>query len=124
MARHSHPVALKVMNEKALDPKAVESARSAMPRGEGERRLEANLETLCSPVRVKILRALAEQELAAGDLALVVERSRSATSQQLRILREAGAVTARRDGNVVRYRLAGGMTPELLADVAKRLDAA
>ena len=109
---------------RALDPGAVALASSAMPDGSGEMRLDMNLETICSAVRVKILRALAQAELAAGDLSLVIGRSRSATSQHLRILRDAGIVNARRDGNVVRYRLADGMTPELLAQVAMRLDVA
>jgi ArsR family transcriptional regulator len=108
----------------ALDPHAVNVATEVMPDDKGERRLERNMETLCSPVRVKILRALAASELAAGDLALVIGRSASTTSQHLRVLREAGIVSGTRLGNVVRYRLADGITPDLLAAVAMRLDAA
>jgi DNA-binding transcriptional ArsR family regulator len=107
---------------RVIDPQAVQTASAVMPDGSGESRIEANLETLCSPVRVKIMRALAESELAAGDLALVIGRSRSATSQHLKVLRETGVVTSQRNGNVVNYRLAEGRVPQLLAQIAKRLD--
>jgi DNA-binding transcriptional ArsR family regulator len=93
-----------------------------MPDRGAESRIEANLESLCSPVRVKIMRALAESELAAGDLALVIGRSRSATSQHLKVLRETGVVTSKRNGNVVKYRLGEGKVPHLLAQIAMRLD--
>lgn len=95
-----------------------------MPDPAGERRIARNMETLCSPVRVKIIRALAHAELAAGDLALVIGRSPSATSQHLRVLRDAGVVAFRRTGNVVRYRLTEDAGARLLAEVALRLDAA
>ena len=107
----------------ALDPGGVRTATEVMPDDRGERQIERNMETLCSPVRVKILRALAATELAAGDLALVIGRSASTTSQHLRVLREGGIVKSERRGNVVRYRLADGITPDLLAQVAMRLDA-
>jgi len=108
----------------ALDPRGVEIASRAMPDSEGEQRIEQKLESVCSPVRIKILRALTKSELAAGDLALVIRRSASATSQHLRVLRDAGVVTSARRGNVVRYRLASGFSPELIASFAMQLDAA
>jgi ArsR family transcriptional regulator len=108
----------------ALDPAAVASATLAMPDPTGEQRIEQKLESLCSPARVKILRALAQSELAAGDLAIVIGRSASATSQHLRVLRDAGIVESSRRGNVVRYRLGKGISAELLAKVALRLDSA
>jgi DNA-binding transcriptional ArsR family regulator len=77
---------------------------------------------LCDPTRLKIVRALQATELAAGDLALVIERSRSATSHHLRILREASAVKVRRQQNVVRYRLSDDMTAEVLQAVGSAFD--
>lgn len=110
--------------DKPLDPQAVAAASEAMPDRDAEQRIRENLDALCSPVRVKILRALAQAELAAGDLAIVIDRSRSATSQHLHVLRQAGIVVSTRSGNVVRYRLADGVTPEILSELAMRLDAA
>ena len=46
--------------------------------------------------RTQIVRALTPGPLPVGDLAAILGRSKSATSQHLRVLREAGIVTARR----------------------------
>jgi ArsR family transcriptional regulator len=108
----------------ALDPRGVQAAAEAMPDPAGEQRIAKKLESICSPVRVKILRALAQSELAAGDLAIVIGRSASATSQHLRVLRDAGVVTSSRRGNIVRYRLVSGLSSDVLATFAMRLDAA
>ena len=108
----------------ALDPRGVEAAAQAMPDPAGEERIAKKLESVCSPVRVKILRALAQSELAAGDLAIVIGRSASATSQHLRVLRDAGVVASMRRGNVVRYKLANGISSDVLATFAMGLDAA
>lgn len=73
------------------------------------------LDALCDPTRVKIVQALSEDNtLAAGDLAHVIGRSRSATSQHLKVLRDVGAVVARRTGNVVRYSLAADVTGSVI----------
>lgn len=77
---------------------------------------------LCDPTRFKIVRALQATELAAGDLAAVIERSRSATSHHLRILREADAVQGRRKQNVIQYRLSSDLTAEVLEAVGAAFD--
>ncbi len=56
--------------------------------------------------RVKILYALMESELSVGDLTDIVGASQSATSHQLRILKQAHLVKFRRDGKSVIYSLA------------------
>jgi DNA-binding transcriptional ArsR family regulator len=109
---------------RALDPAGVGIAAQAMPDAAGEKRIEQKLEAICSPVRIKILRALSQSELAAGDLAVVIGRSASATSQHLRVLREGGIVSSARRGNTVRYRLADGLSPGLVASFAMQLDVA
>ena len=80
------------------------------------------LRCLCDPTRLKIVRALQATELAAGDLAVVIERSRSATSHHLRILREASAVSGRRERNVIRYRLSGDISADVLDAVGSAFD--
>jgi len=64
--------------------------------------MRALLDALCDPSRVMIVRALRETTLAARDLAHLIGRNRSVTSQHLRLLRECGAIVAKRKGNVVR----------------------
>jgi len=77
---------------------------------------------LCDPTRFKIVRALQATELAAGDIAVVIDRSRSATSHHLRILREVSAVTGRRERNVIWYHLSDDLTAEVLDAVGSAFD--
>lgn len=60
---------------------------------------------LSEPTRVRILQALAEEELCVCDIAAVVQTTPSAISHQLRILRTARLVRARKDGKMVYYSL-------------------
>jgi DNA-binding transcriptional ArsR family regulator len=109
--------------ERALDPKAVSTAAAKMPTPREERRMARVLEGLCDATRVKIVRALSEDNtLAAGDLAQVIGRSRSATSQHLKVLRDIGAVVSRREGNIVRYSLAEDVTAQVLETATAALD--
>jgi DNA-binding transcriptional ArsR family regulator len=55
--------------------------------------------------RVRILSALAVQELNVNTLAALVELSESAVSHHLRSLRQMGVVLARRNGKEVNYRM-------------------
>jgi DNA-binding transcriptional ArsR family regulator len=62
-------------------------------------------EIVCDPTRTQIVRALSSGPLSAGDLARVLRRSKSATSQHLRVLRDGGVVSPRRRGRSVIYSL-------------------
>jgi len=109
--------------ERPIDPEAVASASAKMLTPREDRRMARLLEGLCDPTRVKIVRALsADNTLAAGDLAHVIGRSRSATSQHLKVLREIGAVTARREGNVVNYSLTADVTGQILEAATAAFD--
>lgn len=61
---------------------------------------------LGDPKRLCVLESLAAGELSVGELALRVSCQVPNMSQHLAVLRAAGLVTARRDGNTVFYRLA------------------
>ena len=88
-----------------------------MPSPREERRISDLVEAICDPTRLKIVQALSGGiVLAAGDLAHVIGRSRSATSQHLKVLRDLDAVVGRRQGNVVRYSLSADVNGQVLAD--------
>lgn len=109
--------------EQPLDPTAVASAEAQMLAPRAERRMTELLDALCDATRVKIVQALSSNNtLAAGDVAHVIGRSRSATSQHLKVLRDLGAVTGRRDGNVVRYSLAPDVTGRVIAEAVAAFD--
>ncbi len=77
-----------------------------IPDKERAGRLAAGFQALADPGRIRIIYALADAgELCVCDLAAIVDASESATSHQLRILRERGLVTFRKDGRIAYYRL-------------------
>ncbi len=55
--------------------------------------------------RLKIIHALASQEMCVCDLAALLDISESAVSHQLRLMRNLRLVKNRRDGNVLYYSL-------------------
>jgi DNA-binding transcriptional ArsR family regulator len=66
--------------------------------------VDALFQAVGPPTRREILRLVWTEELAAGEIAAQVDVSWSAVSQHLRVLRHAGAVTERREGNRRFYR--------------------
>jgi ArsR family transcriptional regulator len=66
-------------------------------------RLSEFFKILGDPTRVRILSALADSELCVNDIAAALDMERSAISHQLRILRGARLVKARREGKMVCY---------------------
>jgi len=63
------------------------------------------LGALGDPTRRAIFERLSENPSAVGELAELVPVSRPAVSQHLKVLRDAGLVTSRRDGNRQIYRV-------------------
>ena len=81
-------------------------------------RLAARFKLLGDPGRLRLVYALlVAGELCVNDLANGIEASESATSHQLRQLRLAGFVRARKQGREVFYRVADAHV-RLLLDVA------
>lgn len=73
---------------------------------------EDALRALAEPRRLAILRLVAGQELAAGEIAAAFAVTRPAISQHLTVLKGAGLVTERRDGTRRLYRTdLGGLAP-------------
>jgi DNA-binding transcriptional ArsR family regulator len=74
---------------------------------------------LAEPRRREILRLVSTAELSAGEIAGRFEVTRPAISQHLRVLKDAGLVTERRDGTRRMYRA----RPETLAELRAYLEA-
>jgi DNA-binding transcriptional ArsR family regulator len=66
--------------------------------------MEAALKAIAEPSRRRILTLVRDGELSAGELAAHFDVTRPAVSQHLRVLREAGLVSERRDGTRRLYR--------------------
>ena len=76
------------------------------------------LRALAEPRRRAILRLVAHEELAAGEIATAFDVTRPAVSQHLTVLKNAGLLTERRDGTRRLYRA----RPEGLAGLRQLLD--
>ena len=74
---------------------------------------------LADPTRRQIIEALAHAETAFGDLADRFDMSRPAVSQHLKVLRDAGIVTARAEAQRRIYRLSDDGLDELDAWLGK-----
>ena len=86
-------------------------------------RVSALMAALSGPTRIRALFALLEYgETSAGSLAKVVGMSPSATSHQLRILRDLGLVERRREGRSALYALADEHLGVLLKEALYHVD--
>ncbi len=89
----------------STDREVVARARAEIPEPAVVRQLAEIFKILGDQTRIKILSALAGQELCVCDLAAILEMSSSAVSHQLRVLRGASLVKYRRQGKMVYYSL-------------------
>ena len=81
--------------------------------------LDEAMRALAEPRRRAILRLVAQDEMAAGEIAAAFEVTRTAVSQHLTVLKNAGLLTERRDGTRRLYRA----RPEGLAELREFLEA-
>ena len=80
--------------------------------------IDQALKALAEPRRREILRLVAHDELAAGEIAAAFEVSRTAVSQHLTVLKDARLLDERRDGTRRLYRA----RPDGLAELRQFLD--
>jgi DNA-binding transcriptional ArsR family regulator len=69
-----------------------------------ERETDEALRAIAEPRRRKILHLVAHDELAAGEIAAAFDITRTAVSQHLTVLKNAGLLSERRDGTRRLYR--------------------
>ena len=81
------------MGDRLLDAPIGENAAIG-----AERATDEALKAIAEPRRRAILRLVADDELAAGEIAAAFDVSRTAVSQHLTVLKNAGLLSERRDG--------------------------
>jgi ArsR family transcriptional regulator, lead/cadmium/zinc/bismuth-responsive transcriptional repressor len=91
-----------------------------LPIAEAQRMAEF-FSALADPSRLRLLSALAKQELCVCDLAAAAKMSESAVSHQLRVLRSQRLVNYRREGRNIHYSLADSHVMNLYGEVAAHL---
>jgi ArsR family transcriptional regulator, nickel/cobalt-responsive transcriptional repressor len=88
-----------------------------------DERIASLMGALASPTRIRVLFALLEaEELSTGELAKAVGMSASATSHQLRVLRDLGLIARRRQGRQCFYSLADNHLGVLLKESLYHVD--
>jgi DNA-binding transcriptional ArsR family regulator len=92
--------------------------RPAQPPGDRPDPTDEVLRALAEPRRRAILRLVAHDELAAGEIAAAFDVTRPAISQHLTVLKSAGLISERREGTRRLYRA----RPEGLAGLRELLD--
>ncbi len=97
-----------------IHPEKVSAARhSALPAAEVEA-MSQLFKAVGDPGRLRILYALAGEEMCVCDLSALLNVTESAVSHQLRLLRTMNLVANRREGTVLYYRLADSHVTRLM----------
>lgn len=89
----------------AIDGARVMAVQRRMPAAAGFRHLADTFSAMGDPMRLRLLFALATDELCVCDLATLLGVSVSAVSHQLRLLRGLRLVKCRREGRLSYYSL-------------------
>ncbi|WP_136687195.1 ArsR/SmtB family transcription factor [Halorhabdus amylolytica] len=90
-------------NDYRVDPGMMADLESIVAESDLEAALDI-FEALSDERRVLVMRLLDESELCVCDLVAIFDIEYSKLSYHLKVLKEAGLVTADRDGNYVTYR--------------------
>jgi ArsR family transcriptional regulator len=97
-----------------VDEDRVEKVRASMVGDEVGQALSEIFKVLGDPTRVKILHALAREELCVCDIAALLGMSLPAISHHLRVLRNLRLVRHRKAGRIVYYSLDDDHVKKLL----------
>lgn len=84
--------------------------------------MEVALKAIAEPRRRQILRLVRDGEMTAGDIASHFDVTRSAVSQHLRVLKDAGLLNERREGTRRIYRIRPGGMDDLRAFIGEFWD--
>ena len=101
-----------------VDEKAVKHVAKRLSSDEKIDAMVDTVKTLSDPTRMRIVEALSIRELCVCDLSSLLNLSQSATSHQLRLLRQAGVIRRRKDGKSRYYQLDDPCVEEILKTVS------
>ncbi len=93
------------LSQPCIHPAAIRAVNAAMPEFGRLAELADFYKLFGDPTRLRILAALGIAELCVCDLGVLLAMKQPAVSHQLRVLKQARIVRARREGKVVYYAL-------------------
>jgi DNA-binding transcriptional ArsR family regulator len=111
-----------VRDAPTIDGDRVAAVQRRMPAAAGFRHLAEIFSAMGDPTRLRVLFALARQELCVCDLSTLLGVSVSAVSHQLRLLRGLRLVKFRREGRLAYYSLEDSRIAALLDMGMEHLD--
>lgn len=101
---------------RCVDQQRVARVLAGLPESRAVGEAAQLFKLLADPNRLRLMLALAREELCVCDLSELVDTSASAVSHQLRLLRTARLVRSRREGKMVYYRLDDDHVERLLGE--------
>lgn len=112
---------IEICKTNVVDHEKVNRVKSKLPDSQDIRELSDTFKVLSDPTRLKIVLALANEEMCVCDLAALVDISVSAISHQLRLLRTMRLVSFRREGKMVYYQLDDDHVENLIREASKHV---
>ena len=101
--------------ESVVHSGVVERVRQRLPQENAMQDLAELFKVFGDTTRIRILFALYDDEVCVCDLAEILNMTQSAISHQLRLLKRAGLVSARRSGKSILYSLADDHVHTIMA---------
>ena len=98
-------MATKKSDSTAMFPESIEQVQKSMPKDADIDKVVSFYKVLADKTRLRILYAIKGQEMCAGDIAVLLDMTKSAVSHQLAVMRNMHQIKARRDGKNVFYSL-------------------
>lgn len=112
---------IEVCKTEIVDHEKVKRVRNSLPDDQDITELSDTFKVLSDPTRLKIVLALANEEMCVCDLAALVDVSVSAISHQLRLLRNIRLVSYRKEGKMVYYKLDDDHVENLIKEARKHV---
>lgn len=112
---------IEICKAEIVDYEKVERVLNSLPNNEDITELSDTFKVLSDPTRLKIVLALACEEMCVCDLATLARVTVSAISHQLRLLRNMRLVSYRKEGKMVYYRLDDEHVENLIREASKHV---
>ncbi len=112
---------IEICKTNIVDFEKVNRVKGQLPDSQDIHELSDTFKVLSDPTRLKIVLALANEEMCVCDLAVLVNISVSAISHQLRLLRNMRLVSYRKEGKMVYYRLDDDHVENLIREASKHV---
>lgn len=103
------------LNDGFLDSKVLKRIEELLPEENILRGIAGFYSIFSDSTRIKIISALAINELCVGDIATLLEINQSTVSHQLKLLKNLGIVDYRREGKLVFYFVKSFLIDEVMS---------